>query len=67
MSFNEFLQDTALALFLLLVLAWMTSCAYIEKNVYVLNSDNAEVTYTTKSETDTKADGKLDLKIPLVP
>ena len=49
MTFKEFLRDIALAAGLLLTLIYMTGCAMIEKNIYVLTEGDVDIEYTTKS------------------
>lgn len=61
MSFLEFVRDFAIAGALLLAFLWMIGCAYIEKNIYVLESDNITVEYTTLSSTETDAKDLLKI------
>ena len=63
MTFKEFLRDIALAAGLLLILIYMTSCAIIEKNIYVSTDGYVEIEYTTKSNTDVDAKGTATIPL----
>ena len=55
-----FLRDIFLAAILLIALVWMTGCASIHKNVYFLTDGDVDITYTTRSATDVKAEDLAD-------
>ena len=45
----------------------LSGCVMIEKNIYVLNSEEIGIEYTTRSSTKADLQDLLDLKIPLIP
>ena len=63
MTFKEFLRDIALAAGLLLIFIYMTGCAMIEKNIYVLTEGDVDIEYTTKSNTDVDAKGTATIPL----